>query len=56
MQVEQDRMASIIPVEKAKTLDGLFKERVQRSPQKVGKSAHNGSGPSCGRDGKEREA
>ena len=35
MQIEQDRMASIIPVEKAKTLDGLFKERVQRSPQKV---------------------
>ena len=35
MQVEQDRMASIFPVEQAKTLDGLFKERVQRSPQKV---------------------
>ncbi|MBA3756109.1 MAG: long-chain fatty acid--CoA ligase [Nitrosomonas sp.] len=28
-------MESIIPVEKAKTLDGLFNERVQRSPQKV---------------------
>src|SRR5687768_15848219 len=35
MQVEQDEMAGVISVEKAKTLDGLFKERVQRSPQKV---------------------
>jgi len=35
MQVEQDGMADVIPVEKAKTLDGLFKERVQRSPQKT---------------------
>ncbi|MDP1935159.1 MAG: long-chain fatty acid--CoA ligase [Nitrosomonas sp.] len=34
MQIEQDRIASVIPVEIAKTLDGLFKERVQRSPQK----------------------
>ena len=35
MQVEQDEMAGVISVEKTKTLDGLFKERVQRSPQKV---------------------
>lgn len=34
MQIEQDRIASVIPVEIAKTLDGLFNERVQRSPQK----------------------
>lgn len=33
MQIEQDRIASVIPMEIAKTLDGLFKERVQRSPQ-----------------------
>lgn len=34
MQIEQDGMTSIILVEEAKTLDGLFKARVQRSPQK----------------------
>ena len=34
MQIEQDRIASVIPVEIAKTLNGLFNERVQRSPQK----------------------
>ena len=34
MQIEQDRIASVIPVEIAKTLDGLFNERVQRSSQK----------------------
>ena len=34
MQIEQDRIASVIPVEIAKTLDGLFNERMQRSPQK----------------------
>lgn len=44
MQVEQDRMASIIPVEQAKTLDGLFNERVQRSPQKV---AYHYFNPTC---------
>lgn len=35
MQIEQDGMTNIIPVEAAKTLDGLFKARVQRTPQKV---------------------
>lgn len=35
MQIEQDGMAGVIPVEIAKTLDGLFNERVQRSPQKA---------------------
>jgi long-chain acyl-CoA synthetase len=35
MQIEQDGMTNIIPVEEAKTLDGLFKVRVQRTPQKV---------------------
>lgn len=35
MQIEQDGMTSVISVEKAKTLDGLFSERVQRSPQKI---------------------
>ncbi len=35
MQVEQDGVADVIPVENAKTLDGLFKERVQRSPKKT---------------------
>ena len=35
MQVSNNDMTHVIPVEKAKTLDGLFKERVQRSPQKV---------------------
>ncbi len=35
MQVEQDNMSNIIPVEVAKTLDGLFKERVRRSAQRV---------------------
>ncbi|MXS83786.1 long-chain fatty acid--CoA ligase [Nitrosomonas oligotropha] len=35
MQIEQDGMTNIIPVEEAKTLDGLFKARVQRTPQKV---------------------
>ena len=34
MQIEQDGMTSIIPVDEAKTLDGLFRARVQRSPQK----------------------
>jgi len=35
MEVEQDGMTGVIPLEKAETLDALFKERVQRSPQKV---------------------
>ena len=35
MQVRNNDMAHVIPVEKAKTLDGLFRERVQRSPHKV---------------------
>lgn len=35
MQVEQAETASAISTEIAKTLDGLFRERVQRSPQKV---------------------
>lgn len=35
MQIEHNRMSHVIPVEQAKTLDGLFKERVQRSPQAV---------------------
>jgi long-chain acyl-CoA synthetase len=35
MQIDQDGMINVIPVEQAKTLDGLFKERVQRSPQKM---------------------
>jgi len=35
MQIEQDGITNIIPVEAAKTLDGLFKARVQRTPQKV---------------------
>ncbi len=36
MSIEQDEMQSgVIPVEMANTLDGLFKERVQRSPHKV---------------------
>ncbi|WP_293007920.1 long-chain fatty acid--CoA ligase [Nitrosomonas sp.] len=35
MQIEQNGMTSVIPVDKAKTLDGLFSERVQRSPQNV---------------------
>lgn len=35
MQIEQNGMSNIISVEQAKTLDGLFKERVQRSPQAV---------------------
>lgn len=35
MQVEQDGMPGVILVETAKTLNGLFKERVQRSPQKI---------------------
>lgn len=35
MQFDQDGMINVIPVEQAKTLDGLFKERVQRSPQKM---------------------
>jgi long-chain acyl-CoA synthetase len=35
MQVEQAETASAIPLEAAKTLDGLFRERVQRSPQKA---------------------
>lgn len=35
MQIEQNGMTSVISVDKAKTLDGLFSERVQRSPQAV---------------------
>ena len=35
MQAEQAETTSIIPLEAAKTLDGLFRERVQRSPQKT---------------------
>ncbi|SNX58791.1 long-chain acyl-CoA synthetase [Nitrosomonas ureae] len=35
MQIEHNGMSNVIPVEQAKTLDGLFKERVQRSPQAV---------------------
>ncbi len=35
MQVEQAETASAIPTEIAKTLDGLFRERVQRSPHKA---------------------
>ncbi|MBS0299321.1 MAG: long-chain fatty acid--CoA ligase [Proteobacteria bacterium] len=35
MQVEQAETVSAIPLEAAKTLDGLFRERVQRSPQKA---------------------
>lgn len=35
MQIEQDGMMGIIPLETAKTLDGLFNQRVQRSPKKV---------------------
>jgi long-chain acyl-CoA synthetase len=35
MQVEQSGKPGIISVEQAGTLDGLFKVRVQRSPQKV---------------------
>ncbi|QOJ22640.1 MAG: long-chain fatty acid--CoA ligase [Gammaproteobacteria bacterium] len=35
MQAEQAETTSIISLEAAKTLDGLFKERVQRSPQKA---------------------
>ncbi|PXX17640.1 long-chain acyl-CoA synthetase [Nitrosomonas ureae] len=35
MQIERNGMSNIISVEQAKTLDGLFKERVQRSPQAV---------------------
>lgn len=35
MQIEHNEMSNVIPVEQAKTLDGLFKERVQRSPQAV---------------------
>lgn len=35
MQIEQDGMASVISLETAKTLDGLFNERVQCSPKKV---------------------
>lgn len=35
MQIEQDGMTNIIPAEESKTLDGLFKARVQRTPQKV---------------------
>lgn len=35
MQVEHSGAIDFIPVETARTLDGLFKERVQRSPQKA---------------------
>lgn len=35
MEAGQDGITDIIPVEEAKTLDGLFKKRVQRSPEKV---------------------
>ncbi len=35
MQIEQNGMTSVISADKAKTLDGLFSERVQRSPQNV---------------------
>lgn len=35
MQIEQDGMTGVISSETAKTLDGLFNERVQRSPRKV---------------------
>jgi long-chain acyl-CoA synthetase len=35
MQAEQAETTSTIPLEAAKTLDGLFRERVQRSPQKT---------------------
>src|SRR5262245_27983065 len=41
MQVEQDRMSNVIPVEQAKTLDGLFAERVRRSAQKVAYRYYN---------------
>lgn len=35
MQIEQDGVTDVISLETAKTLDGLFNERVQRSPRKV---------------------
>jgi long-chain acyl-CoA synthetase len=35
MQIEHDKMTPVIGVEQAKTLDGLFKERVRQSPQKA---------------------
>jgi long-chain acyl-CoA synthetase len=35
MQVEQNEMTDVISVEEAKTLDGLFKERVRRSPERA---------------------
>lgn len=35
MQAEQAETTNIIPLEAARTLDGLFRERVQRSPQKT---------------------
>ncbi len=48
MQVEQDRISSIISVEQAKTLDGLFAERVQRSAQKVAYRYYNSVGEEWG--------
>ena len=35
MQVEQNEMTDVISVQEAKTLDGLFKERVRRSPERA---------------------
>ena len=35
MQTAQDVTTDFIPVEQAKTLDGLFNERVKRSPEKI---------------------
>ena len=35
MQTKPQGMIDVIPVEQAKTLDGLFRERVQRSPENV---------------------
>lgn len=35
MQTKPQDMIDVIPVEQAKTLDGLFRERVQRSPENV---------------------
>ena len=35
MQTAQDGTTDFIPVEQAKTLDGLFNERVKRSPEKI---------------------
>src|SRR3954447_8060622 len=35
MQSEQDVLSDVIPVEVAGTLDGLFQERVRRSPERI---------------------